>query len=210
MSRQLSMDTVRQNFWKEEYLREKMLRCEWHHKYGSLVKAKQKAKAAARLPLKLPTLPPKAPLSPPPTPKAVPSRASSPALEAPIQSEMYPLPPATRALLYEGISHDFQGRYRYLSTRKLDMPEKRYLFPITTNFTCGWQLGEPQPPGNYPPHRHRELAMSQAVLLAVDTRDTWTLLLGASIIVEKHKNKRGPSSRMKWHDGRGGRGVRGF
>lgn len=169
MSRQLSMDTVRQNFWKEEYLREKMLRCEWHHKYGSLVKAKQKAKAAARLPLKLPTLSPKAPLSPPPAPKAVPSRASSPALEAPIQSEMYPVPPATRALLYEGISHDFQGRYRYLSTRKLDMPEKRYLFPITTNFTYGWQLGEPQPPGNYPPHRHRELATSQAVLLALDT-----------------------------------------
>ncbi|OWK06469.1 hypothetical protein Celaphus_00012236 [Cervus elaphus hippelaphus] len=71
MSRQLNMDTVRQNFWKEEYLREKMLRCEWHHKYGSL------------------------------------------------------------------------GRYHYLSTRKLDVPEKRYLFPITTNFTYGWQLGPP-------------------------------------------------------------------
>lgn len=50
------MDTVQQNFWKEEFLREKMLRCEWHRKYGSMVKAKQKAKAAARLPLKLPTL----------------------------------------------------------------------------------------------------------------------------------------------------------
>ncbi|KAM9697706.1 protein SPMIP1 isoform 2-T2 [Dama dama] len=36
-----------------------------------------------------------------------------------------------------------QGRYRYLSTRKLDVPEKRYLFPITTNFTYGWQLGPP-------------------------------------------------------------------
>lgn len=136
------MDTQRQNFWKEEYLREKMLRCEWHHKYGSLVKAKQKAKAAARLPLKLPTLASKAPLLPQSVPRAVPSKAPSPVPEASFQSEMYPVLPATRALLYKGISHDLQGRYRYLNTRKLDLPETRYLLPITTNFTYGWQLGE--------------------------------------------------------------------
>lgn len=160
MSRQFNMDTLRQNFWKEEYLREKMLRCEWHRKYGTMVKAKQKAKAAARLPLRLPTLHPKAPLPPPPTPKAMPTKAPSPALETPtIQSEMYPVPPATRALLYEGISHDFQGRYRYLNTRKLDMPEMRYIFPITSSFTYGWQLGEPQPLHNHPPHEHRAPAL---------------------------------------------------
>ncbi|KAM5255273.1 protein SPMIP1 [Ctenodactylus gundi] len=143
MARQLSMDTLRQNFWKEEYLREQMLRCEWHRKYGSLVKAKQKAKAAARLPLKLPTLAPKAPPSPPRVPKVAPSKAPSPVPEASFQSEMYPVPPATRALLYEGISHDSQGRYLYLNTRKLDLPEKRYLLPVTTNFIYGWQLGPP-------------------------------------------------------------------
>ncbi|XP_007953598.1 protein ATP6V1FNB [Orycteropus afer afer] len=143
MSRQLNMDTLRQNFWKEEYLREKMLRCEWYRKYGSLVKARQKAKAAARLPLKLPTLHPQAPLLPPPAPKEAPSKSPSSIQEAPFQSEMCPVPPATRALLYEGISHDSQGRYCYLNTRKLDLPEKRYLFPITTNFTYGWQLGPP-------------------------------------------------------------------
>ncbi|XP_028381091.1 protein ATP6V1FNB [Phyllostomus discolor] len=143
MMRQLNMDTVQQNFWKEEFLREKMLRCEWHRKYGSMVKAKQKAKAAARLPLHLPTLHPKTPLSPPPAPKAGPSRAPSPALEVPEQPEMYPVPPATRALLYEGISHDSQGRYRYLNTRHRDIPEMRYRFPITTSFTYGWQLGPP-------------------------------------------------------------------
>ncbi|XP_075809801.1 protein SPMIP1 [Microtus pennsylvanicus] len=143
MSRQLNMDTLRQNFWKEEYLREMKLRCEWHRKYGALVKAKQKAKAAARLPLKLPTLMPKAPDLAPPVSKAAPSKAPSPVPEAPLQSEMYPVPPDTKALLYEGISHDLQGRYQYLNTRKLDLPETRYLFPITTNFTYGWQLGPP-------------------------------------------------------------------
>ncbi|XP_036037747.1 protein ATP6V1FNB [Onychomys torridus] len=140
MSRQLNMDTLRQNFWKEEYLREMRLRCEWHRKHGTLVKAKQKAKAAARLPLKLPTLMPKSPGLPPPVSKTALSKAPSPVPEVHFQSEMYPVSPDTKALLYEGISHDFQGRYQYLNTRKLDLPETRYLFPITTNFTYGWQL----------------------------------------------------------------------
>ncbi|XP_031237230.1 protein ATP6V1FNB [Mastomys coucha] len=141
MSRQLNMDTLRQNFWKEEYLKEMMLRYEWQRKYGALVKAKQKAKAASRLPLKLPTLQPTAPVTAPPVSKTAPSKAPSPASEPLFLSEMYPVPPDTKALLYEGISHDLQGRYQYLNTRKLDLPEKRYLFPITTNFTYGWQLG---------------------------------------------------------------------
>lgn len=184
MSRQLNMDTVQQNFWKEEFLREKMLRCEWHRKYGSMVKAKQKAKAAARLPLKLPTLYPKTPLSPPPAPKAVPSKAPSPAPGAPIQSEMYPVPPATRALLYEGISHDLQGRYHYLNTRKLDLPEMRYLFPVTTSFTYGWQLGEPQPPRNSSPHKWAP-DMSQIVLWAGVMKEALRLLSGVSIRARK-------------------------
>ncbi|XP_051007516.1 protein ATP6V1FNB [Acomys russatus] len=141
MSRQLNMDTLRQNFWKEEYLKEMKVRCEWHRKYGTMVKAKQKAKAAARLPLKLPTLMPKAPVSPPAVSKVAPSKAPSPAPQPLFQSEMYPVPSDTKALLYEGISHDLQGRFQYLNTRKLDLPERRYLFPITTNFTYGWQLG---------------------------------------------------------------------
>lgn len=144
MFRQLNMDTMRQNFWKEEYLKQMKLRCEWHRKYGNLVKAKQKAKSAARLPLKLPTLLPKAAVSPAVS-KASPPKSPSPTPEA-FQSEMYPVPPDTKALLYEGISHDFQGRYHYLKARQLDLPEKRYLFPITTNFSYGWQLGEPDPP----------------------------------------------------------------
>ncbi|XP_007526375.1 protein SPMIP1 [Erinaceus europaeus] len=148
MARHLNMDTVLQNFWKEDYLREKTLRCEWYRKYGAAVKAKQKAKAAARLPLKLPTLHPQLPPSPPAAPKTAlpPPPAPTPAPEVPVHTEMLPVLPATRALLYEGISHDFQGRHLYLSTRKLILPEKRYLFPITTSFTYGWQLGPPVKP----------------------------------------------------------------
>lgn len=154
------MDTLRQIFWKEEYLKEMMLRYEWQRKYGTLVKAKQKAKAASRLPRKLPTLLPQASVAPPPpASKTTPSKAPSPAPEPLFLSDMYPVAPNTKALLYEGISHDLQGRYQYLNTRKLDLPETRYLFPITTNFTYGWQLGEPRPPINESPHKHRAPAM---------------------------------------------------
>lgn len=203
MSRQLNMDTLRQNFWKEEYLREKMLYCEWHRKYGSMVKAKQKAKATARLPLKLPTLHPKAALSPPPAPKAIPLKAPSPGLEAPIQSEMYPVLPSIRALLYDGISHDLQGRYHYLNTRKLDLPEKRYLFPITTNFTYGWQLGEPQPPISYSPHKHSACHQLDGALGTRPTRHTDAPLRGH--LGHKHEgNVQGTSSLLRLGSDEGG------
>ncbi|XP_049631618.1 protein ATP6V1FNB [Suncus etruscus] len=142
MARPLIMDSLQQNFWRENYMKEKMLRCEWHRKYSSMVKAKQ-ARAAACLPLKLPTLHTKLPPSPSPlpAPQAVPEKVPSTVQAPPIQSEMQPVPAAVRALLYEGISHDSQGRHQYLNTRKLDLPEKRYYFPVTTNFTYGWQLG---------------------------------------------------------------------
>ncbi|XP_055974262.1 protein SPMIP1 [Sorex fumeus] len=142
MARSLFVDTLRQSFWKEEYQKEKMARCDWYRKYGSMVKARQKARAAARLPLQLPILHPKGPPSPTPAPKVAPDKVPIAVQAAPpLQSEMRPVPPAVRALLYEGISHDNQGRRHYLSTRNLELPEKRYHFPITTSFTYGWQLG---------------------------------------------------------------------
>ncbi|XP_074124082.1 protein SPMIP1 [Sminthopsis crassicaudata] len=142
MARHLNMDTQRLNFWKEEHLKEMMLRCDWHRKYGAKVKAKQMARDATRKGFKLPTLGPKAPPSPPPPPKE-PPKASPPVVETPVEAEMFPVPPEIRELLYQGISHDFQGRFNYLQKRRIAKPEDRYLFPITTNFTYGWQLGTP-------------------------------------------------------------------
>lgn len=191
------MDTVRQNFWKEEYLKEMMLRYEWQRKYGTLVKAKQKAKAASRLPFKLPTMLPKVPVSLPPVSKTAPSKAPSPTPEPLFLSEMYPVPPDTKALLYEGISHDLQGRYQYLNTRKLDLPETRYLFPITTNFTYGWQLGEPQPPIHESSHKH---GAPPALCWRGD-------ILGEGQVVGKEIDLVETSS-VKWSGGgQGGRGI---
>uniref|UniRef100_A0A6I8PAI0 Sperm microtubule inner protein 1 n=1 Tax=Ornithorhynchus anatinus TaxID=9258 RepID=A0A6I8PAI0_ORNAN len=142
MARHLNMDTQRQNFWKEEYLKEMLLRFGWQHKYGAAIRAKQKTWTQAREGLRLPTIapegPPKAPF-PPKAPTPLPPKAPAP--KAPPQGEMYPVPPAIRALLYQGLSHNQQGRVRYLAARAATRPEERYLYPLTTSFVYGWQLG---------------------------------------------------------------------
>uniref|UniRef100_A0A8C5SR54 Sperm microtubule inner protein 1 n=1 Tax=Laticauda laticaudata TaxID=8630 RepID=A0A8C5SR54_LATLA len=137
MARPLNMDTLQQNFWKEEYGKEIMLRFAWHQKYGALVKAKQESLRERRkkdTTLCLPSVRPPPPVKPssPPPPLPLP----------PPKMEMKPAPREVRNLLYQGISHEDEGRYRYLKLRLLVPPEEKYTFPITTNFTYGWQMGE--------------------------------------------------------------------
>ncbi|XP_025028014.1 uncharacterized protein ATP6V1FNB [Python bivittatus] len=156
MARLLNMDTLQQNFWKEEYLKEIMLRFGWHQKYGALVKAKQESrrerrKKAEDTTLRLPSVRPPppvkpespTPLSPPKPAKLLPRERDLTGLDATIlEMEMKPAPREVRNLLYQGISHEDEGRYRYLKMRLLDPPEEKYTFPITTNFTYGWQMGK--------------------------------------------------------------------
>ncbi|XP_063165112.1 protein SPMIP1 [Candoia aspera] len=153
MARPLNMDTLQQNFWKEEYLKEIMLRFGWHQKYGALVKAKQESlrerrKKAEDTTLHLPSIRPLPikPSSPPPLPKPagpLPRERDLTGLDASIlEMEMKPAPREVRNLLYQGISHEDEGRYRYLKMRLLVPPEEKYTFPITTNFTYGWQMGK--------------------------------------------------------------------
>ncbi|XP_061493761.1 protein SPMIP1 [Rhineura floridana] len=154
MARPLNMDTLQQNFWKEEYLKEIMLRFGWHQKYGVLVKAKQEAQRERRKKgmdntLRLPSVkaPPLVlPSSRPPQPPAAvgpPRERDLTGLDAMIlEAEMRPAPREVRSLLYQGISHEDEGRHRYLKTRLLLNPEDKYTFPVTTNFNYGWQMGE--------------------------------------------------------------------
>ncbi|XP_062990304.1 protein SPMIP1 [Elgaria multicarinata webbii] len=153
MARPLNMDTLQQNFWKEEYLKEIMLRFGWHQKYGALVKAKQESrrerrKKAVDTTLRLPSVQAPLPVKPssppkPPAPMRPPRERDLTGLDAMIlEAEMKPAPREVRALLYQGISHEDEGRYRYLKTRLLTQPEDKYTFPITTNFNYGWQMGK--------------------------------------------------------------------
>ncbi|KAM9172892.1 protein SPMIP1 [Pangshura tecta] len=139
MARPLNMDTLQQDFWKEQYLKELMLRFRWHQRYGASVQARQEQlrqrRQATREPLKLPTLP-----SPVPVPPAE-QPAEEPAGSVP-EGEMKPVAPEVRQLLYQGISQDGEGRRRYLARRAACAPEEKYFTPVTTNFLYGWQMGK--------------------------------------------------------------------
>uniref|UniRef100_A0A8D0GJH0 Sperm microtubule inner protein 1 n=1 Tax=Sphenodon punctatus TaxID=8508 RepID=A0A8D0GJH0_SPHPU len=147
MARQLNMDTQRQNFWKEEYLKEMLLRFAWHKKYGAAIKAKQERqhlRKAKEAHLKLPAIQPPAPEKPPAAPQPPAPAPKAPPAEPTLAlgAEMRPVPPDVQELLYRGISHEHEGRWRYLQTRTLAVPEEKYIFPITTNFIYGWQMGK--------------------------------------------------------------------
>ncbi|XP_060635661.2 protein SPMIP1 [Anolis sagrei] len=154
MARALNMDSLQQNFWKEEYQKEMMVRYKWHQKYGAIVKAKQASQRerhqrAVDNTLRLPSVKAPAPVKPksPPPP---PSSPAEPARERDLtgldtlilEAEMKPVPREVRALIYQGISHEDEGRHRYLKTRLLLNPEDKYTFPVTTNFNYGWQMGK--------------------------------------------------------------------
>lgn len=47
--------------------------------------------------------------------------------------------PEEKSLLYEGISRDFQGRWKYLDARKKYRPEEKYHFPVTSSMVYGWR-----------------------------------------------------------------------
>lgn len=156
MARPLNMDTLQQNFWKEEYLKEIILRFGWHQKYGALVKAKQeqhreRRKAAMETTLTLPSLQIQRNVKPMTPPKSLAAAAltKTPKEREPsgldplvLEAEMRPVPREVHNLLYQGISHEDEGRYRYLKTRMLLAPEDKYTFPLTSNFNYGWQMGK--------------------------------------------------------------------
>ncbi|XP_075781037.1 protein SPMIP1 [Pelodiscus sinensis] len=141
MARQLSMDTQQQDFWKEVYLKELLVRFNWHQRYGAPVRARQEqlrqGRQTAQPPLKLPAIPAPAPEAQKP-PEEEPAEAAGSVQEG----EMKPVAPEVRQLLYQGISHDGEGRRRYLHRRTASPPEDKYHSPVTTNFVYGWQMGK--------------------------------------------------------------------
>ena len=55
---------------------------------------------------------------------------------------MKPPTPATRKLLFQGISHDGRGRTRYLKERHQVIPEKKYKYPMVSSWEYGWHVGK--------------------------------------------------------------------
>ncbi|CAL8098644.1 unnamed protein product [Calicophoron daubneyi] len=54
--------------------------------------------------------------------------------------DMRPPSPKTKALLYEGISHDGRGRYQYLKARYQKDPEEKFPFPFPMSWDYGWHM----------------------------------------------------------------------
>lgn len=54
--------------------------------------------------------------------------------------EMYPQSEDEKELIYNGISRDHEGRYKYLTERKKYKPEQKYAFPITSSMDYGWNF----------------------------------------------------------------------
>ncbi|CAO2637648.1 Protein ATP6V1FNB [Lemmus lemmus] len=50
--------------------------------------------------------------------------------------------PATLKLLFQGISHDGQGRAQYLKERSRLIPEEKYKYPIVSSWEYGWHVGD--------------------------------------------------------------------
>lgn len=50
------------------------------------------------------------------------------------------VPKEEKDIIYDGISRDFQGRWKYLDIRKKYKPEQKYDFPVTSSMNYGWRL----------------------------------------------------------------------
>ncbi|XP_045386417.1 uncharacterized protein LOC123623387 [Lemur catta] len=55
--------------------------------------------------------------------------------------EMRQAPPSTLQLLFQGISHDGQGRALYLRERHRQKPEEKFRYPIVSSWEYGWHVG---------------------------------------------------------------------
>ncbi|XP_025312379.3 protein ATP6V1FNB [Canis lupus dingo] len=51
-------------------------------------------------------------------------------------------PPGTLKLLFQGISHDGQGRALYLRERHRQKPEEKFLYPVLSSWEYGWNIGD--------------------------------------------------------------------
>ncbi|XP_012644786.1 uncharacterized protein LOC105884915 [Microcebus murinus] len=56
--------------------------------------------------------------------------------------EMRQVPSSTLQLLFQGISHDGQGRALYLRERHRQKPEEKFRYPILSSWEYGWHVGD--------------------------------------------------------------------
>ena len=149
MVRELNMDTQRQNFWKESIHKEATVRLLWHMKFSkefarnhSLQEQQRKkqdeiswSKTVPVTTINLERYPKKKKINK--LPDA--GQEEKKSLKG-LTSEMRPVTPSTRDLLFKGFSALGEGRYQYLQKRKQKKPEQKYEFPVTSGWEYGWKV----------------------------------------------------------------------
>ena len=159
------MDTQSQNFWLESIKKEAAVRLAWHSKYSKNfstyaqskspgydnIPAKGSAGIASRI-SKLNSSISKntEAMTYSLTSKSQTAHKSDSALPVDANSlkcndilhDMRPVSSQTHSLLYNGISALGEGRYAYLTKRKLKSPVEKYEFPILSSCQYGWKIME--------------------------------------------------------------------
>lgn len=72
-------------------------------------------------------------------------------------------PPGTLKLLFQGISHDGQGRALYLRERHRQKPEEKFLYPVLSSWEYGWNIGKGHHPVATPDPRGQARPSSPAL-----------------------------------------------
>lgn len=151
MARELNLTTQKQEFMKESYLKEMHTRINWwRHRQNMQPVPHKTSKAKVKDHFRLPTIIDSKIQADIDNKNCKDTknvqivrtcRGSDEMETSPIESEMKPVSPGIRSLLYHGTSKEEKGRYRYLKTRKSLGPEEKYCYPIATSWVYGWHLG---------------------------------------------------------------------
>ncbi|KAG8576714.1 hypothetical protein GDO81_009943 [Engystomops pustulosus] len=153
MAREVNLTTQKQEFIKESYLKEMHTRVNWWRHYRQNFPPSPHLKSKVKDHVKLPTIndsciqakmnskDDKNSLDIENVLNLNDGRKNDQMETGLIESEMKPVSPEIRSLLYQGTSKEEKGRYRYLKIRNRLGPEEKYCYPITTSWVYGWHLG---------------------------------------------------------------------
>ena len=149
MARQSNLDTTKQDFLKEAYKKEGLLRNKWFQGYfGSNVLppgvggSDSPTSPAPINKLGKPTF-----IKIKPAPKTPAERPLAPVKPVVIDpnvkmSEMRPVSPGTKGMIYSGLSAEGDGRKAYLVKRRTEDPEVKFEYPLTSSLEVGWNIKE--------------------------------------------------------------------
>ena len=154
MSRSYPADTQIQKFLEESYNKERDTRLNWYKKSkdGEKIQSKQfevfKKKIEAACPKPTANLLELKHMKPKSYHKRLVKLDDNFATLAlrrsktDITADMRPVEPFVKDKLYDGFTKEGKGRYQYLNTRYLRVPEDKYQYPVLSSWEYGWRLGD--------------------------------------------------------------------